>query len=94
MSNYPFTPISSCGVERVAGEGEVWENAPMNYWIKWFLPGLGLILLAFWAGTMESMIFAFAGFLSFFVLGITLIIEGKKRTTGNAQCATKDKKKR
>lgn len=51
----------------------------MRYWIQWFLPGLVLILLAFWAGTMKSMVLAFVGFLSFFTVGVALIMEGRKR---------------
>jgi len=50
-----------------------------DYWLKWFLPGAVFILLAFWAGTMKSMTLAFIGFLSFFLIGVTLIIEGRKR---------------
>ncbi|HPW77044.1 MAG TPA: hypothetical protein PLK73_03800 [Candidatus Omnitrophota bacterium] len=51
----------------------------MNYWIKWFLPGVLFIVTAFWAGTLPSLVFALAGFLSFFTIGVTLIIEGRKR---------------
>ncbi len=51
----------------------------MRYWTRYFLPGILLILLAFWAGSLPSMIFALIGFLSFFVVGVTLIIEGAKQ---------------
>jgi hypothetical protein len=51
----------------------------MTYWTKWFLPGIALILLAFWAGTMKEATFAFFGFLSFFTAGVALIIEGRKK---------------
>jgi hypothetical protein len=55
-----------------------------NYLWKYFLPGALLILCAFWAGTLPSMVFSFLGFLSFFLAGVSLIIEGwrrnKKRT--------------
>jgi len=50
-----------------------------NYLWKYFLPGLTLILCAFWVGTLPSMVFSFLGFLSFFLAGVALIIEGKKR---------------
>ncbi len=43
-----------------------------------FLPGVALIVLAFYTGTQKQPLFALAGFLSFFVMGITLIIEGFK----------------
>jgi len=52
----------------------------MNYWLKWFLPGVVFILLAFWAGTMKSMVFAFLGFLSFFLAGVVLVVEGRRQT--------------
>lgn len=65
----------------------------MNYWLKWFLPGLFLILLAFWAGTMESVIFSLAGFLSFFTVGVTLIIEGKRKTR-DPRLETEDSKQK
>ena len=51
-----------------------------DYWLKWFLPGIVFILLAFWAGTLQSAAFAFIGFLSFFVIGVTLIVEGAKKS--------------
>jgi hypothetical protein len=50
-----------------------------NYLWKYFLPGLVLILCAFWVGTLPSTIFALAGFLSFFLAGVALIIEGRKK---------------
>jgi hypothetical protein len=49
-----------------------------NYLWKYFLPGILLILCAFWAGTLPGMVFSFLGFLSFFLAGIALIIEGRK----------------
>ncbi|OQA57948.1 MAG: hypothetical protein BWY42_00230 [Candidatus Omnitrophica bacterium ADurb.Bin277] len=50
-----------------------------DYWLKWFLPGMVLIAVAFWAGTLRQPIFALAGFLSFFSVGVTLIMEGRNR---------------
>ena len=50
-----------------------------SYIWKYFLPGLALIGCAFWAGTLPNTIFALAGFLSFFVIGFTLIVEGRKK---------------
>ena len=49
------------------------------YFWRYFIPGLALVFCAFWAGTQESMVWAFLGFLSFFVAGISLIVEGLKR---------------
>lgn len=57
------------------------EHFP-NYFLKYFLPGILLMGCAFWAGTHQEMIFAFAGFLSFFVAGVTLIAEGWKQKSG------------
>lgn len=54
-----------------------------DYWLNWFLPGIAFILLAFWAGTLSSMILALAGFLSFFTVGVALIIEGRKQKADN-----------
>jgi hypothetical protein len=51
-----------------------------NYLWKYLLPGLVLIGCAFWAGTLQNLIFALVGFISFFVIGVTLIIEGWKQT--------------
>jgi len=53
-----------------------------NYLWKYFLPGLTLIGCAFWVGTLPNMVFAFLGFLSFFLAGVALIIEGRKKTKG------------
>jgi hypothetical protein len=50
-----------------------------NYLWKYFLPGLALILCAFWIGSASNMVFAFLGFLSFFLAGVALIIEGRKK---------------
>ncbi len=41
--------------------------------------GLMFILAAFWTGTLENVAFSLLGFLSFFVIGITLIIEARKK---------------
>lgn len=50
-----------------------------DYFWKYLLPGMALILCAFWVGTLPSMVFSFLGFLSFFLAGVALIIEGRKR---------------
>ncbi len=50
-----------------------------NYLWKYLLPGLLLILCAFWVGTLPSMSFSLLGFLSFFLAGVALIIEGRKK---------------
>lgn len=50
-----------------------------DYFWKYFLPGILLIFCAFWAGTLPSMVFSFLGFLSFFLAGVALIIEGNKK---------------
>ncbi len=50
-----------------------------NYLWKYLLPGILLILCAFWAGTLPSMIFSLLSFLSFFLAGVALILEGRKR---------------
>jgi len=53
-----------------------------SYLWKYFLPGVALILCAFWVGTLPSMVFSFLGFLSFFLVGVMLIMEGWKKTQG------------
>ncbi len=50
-----------------------------KYLWKYFLPGSLLILCAFWVGALPSMVFSFLGFLSFFLAGVSLIVEGWKR---------------
>ncbi|HOW87763.1 MAG TPA: hypothetical protein PKV84_03810 [Candidatus Omnitrophota bacterium] len=56
------------------------NNGVKNYLWKYFLPGAVLVGCAFWAGTLPSPVFALAGFLSFFVIGVTLIVEGRKKS--------------
>jgi predicted phage tail protein len=56
-----------------------------NYFLKYFFPGILLIVCAFWAGTLRNAIFALVGFLSFFVMGVTLIREGWKQTKNHEQ---------
>lgn len=54
-----------------------------HYFWHYFFPGALLIGCAFWVGSLENMVFAFLGFLSFFLAGVALIIEGwKKKTLG------------
>jgi len=53
-----------------------------NYIWKYFLPGILLILCAFWVGTLPSLVFSLLGFLSFFLAGVALIIEGWKSAKG------------
>jgi hypothetical protein len=56
------------------------SNGVKKYIWKYLLPGIALIGCAFWVGTLPSMVFSFVGFLSFFLAGVALIIEGRKRT--------------
>lgn len=51
-----------------------------KYWFGYFLPGLVLIGLAFFVGSQPSMIFGFLSFLCLFVMGVVLIVEGKKKS--------------
>jgi len=53
-----------------------------GYLRKYFLPGAALIICAFWVGMLPNTVFALVGFLSFFVIGVTLIVEGRKRPGG------------
>ena len=46
--------------------------------MKALLPGIVLILIGFWMGTLSSMLFSLIGFLSCFLIGVTLIVEGWK----------------
>jgi len=52
-----------------------------NYLWKYFLPGSLLIFCAFWVGSASNMVFSFLGFLSFFLAGVALIIEGRKKSS-------------
>ena len=61
------------------------SNGVKNYLWKYLLPGILLILCAFWVGTLPSMVFSFLGFLSFFLVGVALIIEGRKRIGKNGE---------
>ncbi len=51
----------------------------MNYFLRYFLPGLGLIALAFFAGAQKNPTLGLFAFLSFFVVGVTLIVEGFRK---------------
>ncbi|MBN1687585.1 MAG: hypothetical protein JW893_00635 [Candidatus Omnitrophica bacterium] len=54
------------------------EGAGRSQKASWIL-GILLILTGFWAGTHPNIIFAFIGFLCFFVVGVTIILEGRKK---------------
>jgi len=41
--------------------------------------GLLLIALAFWAGSQANIVFSLFSFLCFFVVGVTLLMEGFKK---------------
>jgi len=47
---------------------------------KFYLPGILLILMAFWVGSQSNLTLAFLGFLSFFVVGVALFAEGIKQS--------------
>jgi hypothetical protein len=51
----------------------------MNYLFRYFLPGIGLILMAFYAGAQKNPTLGLFAFLCFFVMGVTLIIEGFRK---------------
>ena len=51
----------------------------MHGFLSHLLLGIFLILLAFFAGAQKNPVFGLFGFLSFFVLGVTLVIEGFRR---------------
>lgn len=54
-------------------------SLPMKDYVwKYFLPGIELFVLALFAGTHPNLWIALVGFLSFFVIGVILIIEGYK----------------
>ncbi|HOW58608.1 MAG TPA: hypothetical protein PLO78_02645 [Candidatus Omnitrophota bacterium] len=64
-----------------------------KYFLNYFLPGLAFIGCAFWAGTLQEAIFALVGFLSFFVVGVTVIVEGWKqmKSCGKQSAAREEK---
>jgi len=51
----------------------------MKFWIRYVLPGIVMIGLAFFAGSVSNSAIGLFGFLSFFTIGVTLIIEGYKK---------------
>jgi len=51
----------------------------MRYFLSYFLPGCGMIVLAFFAGGQKNLTLGLLSFLCFFVVGVALIIEGRKR---------------
>ncbi len=51
----------------------------MNYIFRYFLPGIALIAMAFFAGAQKNPTLGLFAFLSFFVVGVTLIIEGFRK---------------
>jgi len=65
-----------------------------SYLLKYLLPGVLLILCAFWVGTLPNMVFSFLGFLSFFLAGVALIIEGRKRQSTDDRPQTTDNQKK
>ncbi len=48
----------------------------MKLFIKYILPGAALILMAFISGSQRNMFFALLGFISFFTVGVMVIIQG------------------
>ncbi|MCM8775218.1 MAG: hypothetical protein NC930_02530 [Candidatus Omnitrophica bacterium] len=56
-----------------------YEERIMRYFLQYFLPGLFLILLAFLAGLQRNPFLGLLGFLPFFVIGMTLLIEGLRK---------------
>jgi len=51
----------------------------MKHLLQYWIPGLLLIGLAFYAGSHRNVVIGMFGFLAFFVIGVTLIVEGNKR---------------
>jgi len=61
----------------------------LGYW----LPGFGLIVLGFIIATAASAeAISLGGFLCFFTLGVTLIVEGTKKYLKTARIARNDDK--
>ncbi len=56
-----------------------------NYIIKWVLPGLSFMILAFVAGSQKSFWLGLFGFLPFFTIGIVLIAEGYRKMKKQSQ---------
>jgi len=50
-----------------------------QYLIKYFFPGVAMIGLAFFAGSQKDVLLGLVGFLSFFTVGVMLIVEGRRR---------------
>jgi hypothetical protein len=50
---------------------------------QYFLPGAGLIVLGFFAALQQNIFLGLLSFLAFFVIGVTLIVEGFKKKNGS-----------
>jgi hypothetical protein len=48
----------------------------LQFFFKDLILGVFFIALAFWLGSQESVIWGFAGFLPFFIIGVVVIIHG------------------
>ncbi len=70
------------------------SSAPVTFprcFLSYWLPGLGLIVLGFMIATAASAdAISLGGFLCFFTLGVTLIVEGTKKYLKTAQIARND----
>jgi len=60
----------------------------IRYLIQYVLPGLALLVLAFFAGSHSNIVFALIGFLSFFSVAVFLVVEGYKKTFRNKKDQT------
>jgi hypothetical protein len=58
---------------------EVSVHFMMWYIIGYLLPGAGMIVLAFVAGSQKNPALGLLSFLCFFVIGVTLVLEGWRR---------------
>lgn len=50
-----------------------------RYWFTYTLPGIGLIIMAFFSGSHGNLLVALVGFLAFFCIGVTVLVEGRRQ---------------
>lgn len=57
----------------------------MEYFLKYILPAVVMFGMALFAGSHKNATIGLFGFLAFFLLGVVLLVEGKKRLRENAK---------
>ena len=78
----PLSEMSPACFEINAGMPPLQKIIPITlrqFLLQYVLPAVLLLFAAFWFGAQSGVIFALAGFLSCFLIAVTLITEGWKK---------------